>query len=473
MRSAIRFLIRFTVSNLFLFAIFLLGLFHHVKAHLLFLSHIDKPLSYPAITFKKRVNKELLEGGKDSVDEKSESDHRIVYDRYVTAKGKKNITAIDNAEGNLNTTNLKLNFFSSAKDEHQLLICDLAYYLSKMNIDMETFMLETKDGFYIELWHLIPKKINNSLKDENPILYIHGLMQSGASIISGGKNSIGYHLHSQGHDIWLANNRCGFNPIWNIDKLQDSHDKWNWDINELVNYDIPCFINNVLLRTNKKKLNLIAHSQGTTQTLISLKKNIDNMSNKIDKIFLLSPAVFPGDLVTNRSYMKFLSILVSSDLLTGGFSSPFLPMIVFVKKYFVSPKIFSYISYFMFNFLFTWDDSLWDKNFRDIHFLFSPTQISNKLMNWWLTTENFTNLFPEDKQWFNTTNSKDYPQIYMFVPRQENLVDIHKLINHFINYEDNITFNIWLIDEYNHMDVLWAKDVVNRIGIHITKHLKI
>lgn len=39
----------------------------------------------------------------------------------------------------------------------------------------------------------------------------------------------------------------------------------------------------------------------------------------------------------------------------------------------------------MFNYLFDWNDVLWDRVLRDRNFLFSPVHISVKLMQWWLS----------------------------------------------------------------------------------------
>ncbi len=45
---------------------------------------------------------------------------------------------------------------------------------------------------------------------------------------------------------------------------------WDWDLNEMSKYDLPCLIDYVLKQTGKEKVELIGHSQGTMQSLQSL-----------------------------------------------------------------------------------------------------------------------------------------------------------------------------------------------------------
>ena len=63
----------------------------------------------------------------------------------------------------------------------------------------------------------------------------------------------------------------------------------------------------------------------------------------------------------------------------------FVPMMMEMRNLLAGHKIFSFLSYVMFNYLFNWNDILWDRPLRDRHFLFSPVHISVKLMQWWLS----------------------------------------------------------------------------------------
>lgn len=69
-------------------------------------------------------------------------------------------------------------------------------------------------------------------------------------------------------------------------------------------------------------------------------------------------------------------------------------------------------------------------------------------------------MFPDNVKWFSGSSAT--PNIYLFVPKQDRLVDGERLINHFVNVESSVNYKIWYIDEYAHIDVLWAHDVIER-----------
>lgn len=385
-------------------------------------------------------------------------------------------------------------------EDHRL-VPDLKYYYHQYNIEIEEFRVTTDDGFIIDLWHMVP--LNGSGKDQigkYPLLLLHGLLQSAGAFASSGRRSLAYYLYEQGFDIWLGNNRCGFNPDWDMQKLNnDSKKKWDWDLNEMCQYDLKCLIETVLEKTvHFEKLTLVAHSQGTTQSLMGLVNGEKLYSSKfklidkIDNFVALAPAIYPGPLLHEKAFVRFMGMGIDSPWVFG--TKSFIPLMMFMRNIGAGTKLFSFFSYIMFNYMFDWNDVLWDKQLRDRNFLFSPVSISVKLMQWWLSPDpNKTSfkygsnkMFPHDKTWFPVKNENDsqihlneprenhseFPQIMLFIPRQDRLVDGERLINHFVNYEDNSIYKIWYIDEYSHLDVLWAHDVIERIGKPLVNNIR-
>lgn len=407
--------------------------------------------------------------------------------------------------------------------EDTRLVADLKFYYNQYGIEIEEFEVETDDGFIIDLWHLKKKENSDPLQ---PILMIHGLLQSSGAFASTGRKSLTYYLHENGFDIWLGNNRCGLKAKWNMKKIgTDKRKKWDWDINEMVQYDVKALVETVLNKTNYEKLTLVAHSQGTTQGFMGLingEKLYDDGFKLIDKLenyVALAPAIYPGPLLHEKSFVRFMASGIDSPWVFG--TKSFIPLMMQMRSLAVGTKAFSFFSYIMFNYLFDWNDALWDRILRDRNFLFSPVNISVKLMQWWLSPDpsklsfkyGADRIFPHDKTWFpikestsntqtpsankgdNDTNSidnakiqknneinihlnkmrndaTDYPRLLLFIPKQDRLVDGEKLINHFIDKEDNSVYKIWYIDEYSHLDVLWAHDVIERIGKPIIAHIR-
>lgn len=404
----------------------------------------------------------------------------------------------------LRSVNKNFNPFTDVLSaEDSKLVPDLKYYYSQYNITIDEFEVTTGDGFILDLWRMRKNDVTN-LDDMYPILMLHGLLQSSGSFASGGRKSLAYFFLDSGYDVWLGNNRCGFKAKWDKSKLSD-HGEWDWDLNTMTRFDLETLINSVLERKNGKftKLTLIAHSQGTTEGFMGLVngeeiyKDTDfRLHEKLDNFVALAPALYPGPLLDEKLFVKFMAKNIDNPWIFGKKS--FVPMMMEMRNVLVGHKIFSFLSYVMFNYLFDWNDVLWDRPLRDRHFLFSPVHVSVKLMQWWLSLnplrpsfKTFANdMFPDVKTWFpllyestrlgedlhlnpHKSSIEDWPKTLLFIPKQDRLVDGERLINHFINYEPNSIYKIWYIDEYSHLDVLWACDVVERVGNPLLENMRI
>lgn len=175
------------------------------------------------------------------------------------------------------------------------LVCDVGYYARRVGLDVEEFSVQTEDGFIICLWHVYnpmeftplsaeqraargpdlftgegPSRPNKSAKKPKfPVLMIHGLLQSSGAYCTNDDRSLAFYLCKQGFDVWLGNNRCGFKPEHTLLSYADPR-MWAWNIRQMGVMDLPALTSRVLSETGFKKLGLIAHSQGTTQTFVAL-----------------------------------------------------------------------------------------------------------------------------------------------------------------------------------------------------------
>lgn len=353
------------------------------------------------------------------------------------------------------------------------LVSRLAYYFEIHGLGLLEYKITTEDGFVLVLQrvidHLEPEDVTFKRK---PVLLLHGLLQSsGAYATSGPDNSIAFFLHKKGYDVWLGNNRCGFEPQHAYLDADDPN-MWNWNINDMANYDLPAMVDHVLQSTGSgSKVALVAHSQGTTQTFLALlskniKRNNSSLNKKISCFVALSPAVFGGQLLRTKLFIRFMNTLPQPLFKYFFGIHSFMPIMMHMRSVLVGHRIFGFLSYAMFNFLFDWDDSLWDKRYRTRQFVFSPVYISSKLMLWWLNNKdgfinNSTTIFKSEERWFDA----DTPPIYLFIPEEDKLVDCGLLLRHFEKFETEIPrFHYKVLPKYSHLDVLWAKDVITTIG---------
>ena len=358
--------------------------------------------------------------------------------------------------------------------EHDILIPSLSFYYNKLNIIVEEFQVVTQDGYPLTLWHLKDMNIPAST-NKKPMLFIHGLLQSSASFASGGANSLAYYFNQNGFDVWLGNNRIGFQ--YESNKNQNDKTYWDWDMNEMYKIDLPTLIDFVQEKTGYERIHLVGHSQGTTEIFLALINNVEDIRSKVDTFIALSPACYPGQLILKDSkILKLMARNIDNPFVFGNKS--FVKIMMLTRQWFLGTKFFGFICYLFFSYLFEWDDKLWERGKTARHFMFSPVYVSVKLMQWWLSLDgskvsfiqdSATLLFPENKRWFdlpdNVIEDRNlYPKILMIVPRRDKLVDGFRLVDHFNKFEDPRIFKYWIIDEYSHLDVLWATTVLDKVG---------
>jgi hypothetical protein len=143
----------------------------------------------------------------------------------------------------------------------------------------------------------------------------------------------------------------------------------------------------------------------------------------------------------------------------------------------------------MFNFLFDWSDQRWDRGLRARCFLFSPTIVSAESMRWWLGKEGFARekcilQTKEQEQLENLEDGKGdkhgpgedrgrfawyderVPPLALWVAGSDGLVDGRKLLERFSSgREPHVrVVHSKIIEEYEHLDVLWAVDVIDQVA---------
>ena len=93
-------------------------------------------------------------------------------------------------------------------------------------------------------------------------------------------------MAKEGYDVWVGNNRG------TKYSAKNSHlpEYWEYNVDHLIQYDIPCMIDSVLKQTGHKKLIYIGHSQGTTQLLSALDVHPE-IKNKLICFIGLGPII--------------------------------------------------------------------------------------------------------------------------------------------------------------------------------------
>ena len=417
------------------------------------------------------------------------------------------------------------------------LVCDAAYYARRVGLDMESFEVQTEDGFILDLWHVYdpseqhsarppkrdPKSPNvfvnsddsrsstqspssphsspspsdgsSSHQKKYPILLIHGLLQSSGAYCTNDDSSLAFYLAKSGYDVWLGNNRCGFQPKHTLLTYKDPR-MWAWNIRQMGVMDLPALISRVLRETGFSKLGLVCHSQGTTETFVALAKDQrPDLGSKISVFCALAPAVYAGPLI-GKMYFKFMRIISPSMFRMVFGIHAFIPFMMAMHRL-LPGKIYGALGYRVFSFLFNWTDDRWDQGLRDRCFQFAPVYVSAESMRWWLgrecfaqqkcilstksenqkedqedeedAVESLSSRELEERAWYDAQS----PPFALWVAGSDELIDGARLLRRFEKGREPKARVVHskFIPEYEHLDVLWAVDAIEQVGREVKEVL--
>lgn len=349
---------------------------------------------------------------------------------------------------------------------------------------------------------------NSSRKCKYPVLLLHGLLQSAGAYCVNDDSSLAFYLCKSGYDVWLGNNRCGFKPRHQLLNPTDPR-MWNWNIRQMGVMDLPALVSRVLSETGFPKLGLICHSQGTTETFVALaKEQRPELGDKISVFCALAPAVYAGPLIGKMS-LKFMRIISPGMFRIMFGIHSFIPFMMTMHAS-LPGRLYGALGYRVFSFLFNWTDDRWDQGLRNRLFQFSPVYVSAESMRWWLGRECFASQkcilatreegriedeedqeevdeyynhstehstermldgqrHPDQshpdrgrKAWFD----EHVPPFALWIAGSDDLVDGRRLLRRFEKgREPHVrVVHSKIIEEYEHLDVLWAIDSVEKVA---------
>ena len=434
------------------------------------------------------------------------------------------------------------------------LVCDVGYYARRVGLDIEEYRVQTEDGFIIDLWHVynpqernarpssqydhsspvvFPKSFDqddsaratptqSETPTKYPILLMHGLLQSAGAYCANDDDSLAFFLAKSGYDVWLGNNRCGFNPQHTL-LLPSDPRMWNWNIRQMGVMDLSALISRVLAETGFQKLGLVCHSQGTTETFVALAKGQrPDLGQKISVFCALAPAVYAGPLI-GKMYFKFMRVISPGMFRIMFGIHAFIPFMMTMHQL-LPGKLYGALGYRVFAFLFNWTDDRWDQGIRDRLFQFSPVYVSSESMRWWLGRECFATqkcilatkeenrqedredeVDEEEDCWAgevgasssehmlgngnsngkgaeeipdrgrNAWYDEQVPPFALWVAGSDELVDGRRLLRRFERRrgrEPHVrVVHETVIEEYEHLDVLWAIDAVEKVAKEVREVL--
>lgn len=291
--------------------------------------------------------------------------------------------------------------------------------------------------------------------------------------------------------------------------------------------DLPALVSRVLSETGFPKLGLICHSQGTTQTFVALaKEQRPDLGSKVSVFCALAPAVYAGPLI-GKMYFKFMRVISPGMFRVFFGIHAFIPFMMTMHAL-LPGRLYGALGYRVFSFLFNWTDDRWDMGLRDRMFQFAPVYVSAESMRWWLGRECFAKhrcilaTKEEGKQedvedeeedeisklmqgkensvekaasagelrhgvgangengrgdveqsieergkyaWYD----EQAPPMALWIAGSDQLVDGDRLLRRFRRGREPFVdvVHAKVIPKYEHLDVLWAMDVIEKVGVEV------
>jgi pimeloyl-ACP methyl ester carboxylesterase len=264
--------------------------------------------------------------------------------------------------------------------------------------------------------------------------------------------------------------------------------------------DLPALVSRTLAETGFEKIGLVCHSQGTTQAFVALaKEQRPDLGQKLSVFCALAPAVYSGKLI-DKFMLKVMRVISPAMFRVVFGIHAFIPLMMTMHR--VLPgKLYGAMGYRVFAFLFDWNDSRWERDLGDRMFQFAPVYVSAESMRWWLGRDCFARQKcilatreegkiedVEDEEgeerreqqeaneesrhriaWYN----EQVCPMALWIAGSDELVDGRRLLRRFERgREPHVKLvHAKVIEEYEHLDVLWAMDSIEKVGKEVREVL--
>lgn len=182
----------------------------------------------------------------------------------------------------------------------------------------------------------------------------------------------------------------------------------------------------------------------------------------MDSFCALAPAVFAGALIDKLQF-KFMRALGPNGFRLFFGINAFIPLMMTMQS-FLPGSWYGQVGYLVFNFLFGWSDGLWDRRLKSRFFQFSPVYVSSESMRWWMRDFAIYRSILEDSDqvWYRREH---FPPLSFWTCGKDGLVDGAKFTERMNQRENEITIvHQECLEDYSHLDVIWAMDVPERVG---------
>lgn len=332
----------------------------------------------------------------------------------------------------------------------------------------EEHYVQTEDGYLICLHRLTPLSGAPEPGEREVVFFQHGLMQCSESWLAAEKeNCLACLLVDAGYDVWLGNNR-GNRYSQKHATIPRTDDRfWDFSLDHLANIDLPTAVEYIVKHTKVSQLTYVGFSQGTAQAFACFSAH-PKVADRVKLFVALAP--------TSRVMMyktHFITLLTGSKywvLYTLFGRQSMLPESLFWRRTLSVRQFVQLIDNCLYV-LFSWTvKNISQERKASLYFhLYSMTSVKT-IMHWFQITR------CKRFQMFDESHLEAEGELYRgYVLPQYPLERIRTRMALFYGGMDNLPDIAWMMDtlpkgtyfqredDYEHLDFLWADDVVDRV----------
>jgi len=295
-------------------------------------------------------------------------------------------------------------------------------------------------------------------------------------------NSLPLVLAAAGYDVWLGNNRGNKYSCKHATRKPSNEDYWDFSLDEMIRFDLPCMIEYVLSHSGAETLTLIGFSQGTAQGFASMSSN-PQLAKKVNLFIALAPVSevrgFSNPVVDNlaRARPDFIFLLFGKRSI--------LPSTLFWRKI-LSRRLFVQAIDRSLLFLFGWSAQCIAADEKPLLYSHIYSFSSVKAVVHWfqIIQSSRFQMFDDSMSISNSLNPYDHysskilPQyrtlqlkcpVACFYGGRDNLPNTKALL---ANIPEDKLALVHKEEEYEHLDFMWAKDTGKKVYPHILSLLE-
>ncbi|CAR30229.1 KLTH0H04840p [Lachancea thermotolerans CBS 6340] len=353
--------------------------------------------------------------------------------------------------------------------------------------DVQEHLVRTQDGYLLTVHRVLGKKSEvYRSQAKKPVVYFHHGLLTNSELFLLGQTSdkcLPFLLVERGYDVWLGNNRGNKYSRKHINLSSRSAKFWDFSLDEYAIFDIPNTISYILNLTGLEKLTYIGFSQGSSQAFAAFSIN-PQLRDKIQLFVGLSPAMIPRSL--SHPVAKFL-VTCPPELLYFIFGTrAILPSVVFWQRLF-GPINYMKIVDWSLVYLFNWKSEHISSAQKQVGYthMFSPSSVKS-VAHWFQIIHNKRfQMFQEDISKIYSSVPSLHRKLHRCAPfpvqvienmpmmllygDQDILIDMETTKQNLVRNLSDLT--LVELPGYEHMDTLWAENVVEEVFNPILKKI--